>query len=221
MDPVEHRNVLESVDARTRIAGSDHMEILLFSLGTRETFGINVFEVRETMRTPPITRTPNVPRGVEGVVSLRGSIIPVISLARFVDTGGAGASNETMMVTEFNCHTQGFLVQSVDRIVQVEWNRMKAPKMSSPAATAWLPRSPIRRAANSCRSWTSRASSPSGLRVTGVGSPEGPLFRRVDAPRYTGMRPAKGAGPPTRWRGLTDIVTEGAHERRPHEHDED
>lgn len=128
MDAAEHRNVLESVDARTRIAGSNHMEILLFSLGTRETFGINVFKVREIMRTPPVTRTPNVPRGVAGVVSLRGSIIPVISLASFVNTGGAAASNETMMVTEFNCHTQGFLVQSVDRIVQVEWNRVKAPE---------------------------------------------------------------------------------------------
>lgn len=128
MDAAEHRNVLESVDARTRIAGSNHMEILLFSLGSRETFGINVFKVREIMRTPPVTRTPNVPRGVAGVVSLRGSIIPVISLASFVNTGGAAASNETMMVTEFNCHTQGFLVQSVDRIVQVEWNRVKAPE---------------------------------------------------------------------------------------------
>jgi two-component system chemotaxis response regulator CheV len=127
MDAAEHRNVLESVNPRTRLAGSNYMEILLFSLGTRETFGINVFKVREIMRTPPITRTPNVPHGVEGVVSLRGSIIPVISLSKFVDTGGAAASNETMMVTEFNCHRQGFLVRGVDRIVQVEWNRVKAP----------------------------------------------------------------------------------------------
>jgi two-component system chemotaxis response regulator CheV len=125
MDPADHRNMLESVDARTRLTGSNHMEILLFSLGTRETFGINVFKVREIMRTPPITRTPNVPHGVEGVVSLRGSIIPVISLSRFVNSAGATASNETMMVTEFNCHTQGFLVHGVDRIVQVEWNGVK------------------------------------------------------------------------------------------------
>ena len=128
MDQAEHRNMLETVDARTRLAGSNHMEILLFSLGTRETFGINVFKVREIMRTPPVTRTPNVPRGVEGVTSLRGSIIPVISLSTFVNTAGAAASNETMMVTEFNCHTQGFLVHGVDRIVQVEWDRVKAPE---------------------------------------------------------------------------------------------
>ena len=69
MDLVEKKNLLDSVDARTRLAGSNKMEILLFSLGTRETFGINVFKVREVGRTPHITKTPNMPRGVVGLVS--------------------------------------------------------------------------------------------------------------------------------------------------------
>ena len=73
--------MLDAVDARTKLAGSNKMEILLFSLGTHETFGINVFKVREVSPTPPITKTPNMPDGVEGVISLRGNIIPVISLA--------------------------------------------------------------------------------------------------------------------------------------------
>ena len=53
----KNRNLLDSVDARTRLAGSNKMEILLFSLGTRETFGINVFKVREVGRAPHITKT--------------------------------------------------------------------------------------------------------------------------------------------------------------------
>ena len=53
------------------------MEILLFSLGTHETFGINVFKVREVSKTPTITKTPNMPAGVEGLISLRGNVIPV------------------------------------------------------------------------------------------------------------------------------------------------
>jgi two-component system chemotaxis response regulator CheV len=57
------------------------MEILLFSLGTHELFGINVFKVREVSETPEITRTPNMPDGVEGLISLRGDVIPVLSLA--------------------------------------------------------------------------------------------------------------------------------------------
>lgn len=61
--------MLESVDARTKLAGSNRMEILLFSLGTQEIFGINVFKVREVSRTPFITKAPNMPTGVEGLIS--------------------------------------------------------------------------------------------------------------------------------------------------------
>ena len=57
-------NLLESVDARTKLAGSNKLEILLFSLGTSEIFGINVFKVREVSKTPFITKTPNMPFGM-------------------------------------------------------------------------------------------------------------------------------------------------------------
>ena len=70
METPDNSTMLDRVDARTRLAGSNKMEILLFSLGTRETFGINVFKVREVTKTPKITRTPNMPDGVEGVISL-------------------------------------------------------------------------------------------------------------------------------------------------------
>ncbi len=129
MEQPTSQTLLDSVDARTKLAGSNKMEILLFSLGTREIFGINVFKVREVTRTPPITRTPNMPSGVEGVISLRGNIIPVISLAKFVNIAGAeDASCDTMMVTEYSRRTQGFLVHDVDRIVRVDWDRVKAPE---------------------------------------------------------------------------------------------
>ena len=81
MDHVD-RGLLESVDARTKLAGSNRMEILLFSLGTQEIFGINVFKVREVSRTPFITKAPNMPAGVEGLISLRGNVIPVLALAK-------------------------------------------------------------------------------------------------------------------------------------------
>jgi two-component system chemotaxis response regulator CheV len=123
----DNSSVLDSVDARTRLAGSNTMELLLFSLGTKETFAINVFKVREITRTPAVTRAPNLPHGVEGVVSLRGSIIPVISLSKLIGVGVSECSNETMMVTEFSRHVQGFLMSGVDRIVRVEWNKVRTP----------------------------------------------------------------------------------------------
>lgn len=125
----QDNDVLESVDARTTLVGSNKMEILLFSLGTRETFGINVFKVREVTKTPPITKTPNMPAGVEGVISLRGNIIPVISLSRFIGIENtSGSVGSAMMVTEYSRRTQGFLVEAVDRIVRVDWEKVRSPE---------------------------------------------------------------------------------------------
>jgi two-component system chemotaxis response regulator CheV len=111
------------------LAGSNRMEILLFSLGTSEIFGINVFKVREVTRTPMITRTPNMPAGVEGLISLRGNVIPVVSLGSVLNLGGNSAEQSgTMMVTEYNKRTLGFLVHEVDRIIRVEWDKVRAPE---------------------------------------------------------------------------------------------
>ncbi len=121
--------LLDSIDARTKLVGSNKMEILLFSLGTGEVFGINVFKVREVSQTPAITKTPNTPPGVEGVISLRGNIIPVISLAKFTSLESAPENTgSTMIVTEFSRHTQGFLVHDVDRIIRVDWDKVKPPQ---------------------------------------------------------------------------------------------
>jgi two-component system chemotaxis response regulator CheV len=124
--------LLKNIDARTRLAGTNKLEILLFSLGTdlrtgrEETFGINVFKVREVMRTPPITAAPDMPNAVKGMVSLRGILVPVVDLADFI-----GMQTETprdiMIVTEYNGHTQGFLVQSVDTILRLDWAKMRVP----------------------------------------------------------------------------------------------
>ena len=122
-----NQTMLNAVDARTRLAGSNKMEILLFSLGSRETFGINVFKVREIVQTPPITRSPHVPPGVEGVISLRGSVIPVIGLVSFLEDTATVCSDSVMIITEFSRHTQGFLVHEVDRIVRVDWDLIHAP----------------------------------------------------------------------------------------------
>ena len=131
MPVANNRNttLLDSVDARTKLAGSNRMEILLFSLGTHETFGINVFKVREVCRTPTITKTPNMPAGVEGLISLRGNVIPVVSLSKVMALADAPTVlGGSMMVTEYSKRTLGFLVHSVDRIIRVEWDKVRAPE---------------------------------------------------------------------------------------------
>lgn len=132
-------NLLETVDARTKLAGSNRMEILLFSLGTSEVFGINVFKVREVSSTPFITKAPNMPSGVEGLISLRGNVIPVLSLAKVLglEKGAEGLGN-SMMVTEYSKRTLGFLVDSVDRIIRVEWDKVRQPENMAGVSQSYI-----------------------------------------------------------------------------------
>ncbi|WP_018150056.1 chemotaxis protein [Leeia oryzae] len=124
--------LLRKIDARTKLAGTNKLEILLFTLGTdqrtgrRENFGINVFKVREVMRTPEITHAPEMPACVEGMVSLRGSLVPVVDLAKYTGIN-TDARPEIMIVTEYNGHTQGFLVEAVDTILRLDWSQMRVP----------------------------------------------------------------------------------------------
>jgi two-component system, chemotaxis family, chemotaxis protein CheV len=118
--------LLDTVDARTGLVGSNKMEILLFSLGTEETFGINVFKVKEVCNAMSITKTPNMPEGVDGIVSLRGHIIPVLTLAKFLGLNEGQKEQRTMMVAEYSRHILGFMVYSVDRIIRVSWDKVRA-----------------------------------------------------------------------------------------------
>src|SRR5574343_826291 len=135
--------LLKSVDARTKLAGTNKLEILLFFLGVaqrtgrREPYGINVFKVREVMRTPVITAAPDMPPSIEGMVSLRGVLVPVIDLAKYSGIT-AGTPREIMIVTEYNGHTQGFLVEGVDTILRLDWSKMRVPPEMLTAQTGGL-----------------------------------------------------------------------------------
>lgn len=124
--------LLKNIDARTKLAGTNKLEILMFTLGVdnrsgrRETYGINVFKVREVMRIPSITKAPDMPASVEGMVSLRGTLVPVIDLAKYTNML-TDTQPSIMIVTEYNGHTQGFLVEAVDTILRLDWASMRVP----------------------------------------------------------------------------------------------
>jgi two-component system, chemotaxis family, chemotaxis protein CheV len=123
---------LKEVDARARLAGTNKLEILLFKfekLGSdakHGTFGINVFKVREVIRVPKITRAPDMPPAVEGMASLRGMLVPVIDLAKYVGVDAADTRG-VMIVAEYNGQVMGFLVGAVDTILRLDWSAMRAP----------------------------------------------------------------------------------------------
>jgi two-component system, chemotaxis family, chemotaxis protein CheV len=123
---------IQSVDQRTRLAGANRLEILLFSLGMdaqtghEEVFGLNVFKIREVMHIPQLTYAPDMPPGVKGMISLRGHMIPVIDLAHYCDIKVNEPPN-ILIVTDFNRSTQGFLVHSVEQIRRMDWQDIKVP----------------------------------------------------------------------------------------------
>jgi two-component system, chemotaxis family, chemotaxis protein CheV len=103
---------------------------LLFNLGTNgetgrnEVFSINVFKVREVMNITDITTAPEMPEGVEGFVSLRGDMVPIINLQKFCHLQSANEPR-ILMITEYNIHVQGFLVTAVDSIQRLNWAQVK------------------------------------------------------------------------------------------------
>jgi two-component system, chemotaxis family, chemotaxis protein CheV len=124
--------VLDGVDQRTKLAGHNRFELLLFKLGSRQRFGINVFKVQEVIQCPPLTQIPNSHSVICGVAHLRGKTIPVLDLSMAI--GMRALSRDAgcyVIVTEYNRSIQGFLVGSVDRIINIGWEQVKAPPTGS------------------------------------------------------------------------------------------
>lgn len=124
--------LIKEVDARTRLAGANRMELLLFSLGGEEVFGINVFKVREVMKLPPLTKVPETDGRIEGMANLRGKTVPVVNLLSALKIETAGVQEGAvpagnLIVAEYNQSLQGLHVAGVDRIIRISWDQVKPP----------------------------------------------------------------------------------------------
>jgi len=119
---------MENVNSRTQLVGRNRLELLLFSLGQRQRFGINVFKVREVIKCPSLTRAPQAHPAIRGIANMRGKTITVMDLAMAVGKLPVSDLEESfVIVTEYNRHVQGLLVSSVDKIINMNWEDIKAP----------------------------------------------------------------------------------------------
>lgn len=133
------RTAQQEIDERTRLAGNNQFELLLFRLGEapgsgqRELFGINVFKVREVLVMPAITELANAHEHLMGVANIRGQIIPVINLPAVL---GCKPQNgmSILMVTEFGRTVQAFAVEDVREIIRLEWNQVLPAESSHAGA---------------------------------------------------------------------------------------
>ncbi|BFM11463.1 chemotaxis protein CheV [Simiduia litorea] len=124
--------LLQSVDARTQLVGENRLELLLFRLAGQQMYALNVFKIQEVVQVPPITMMPHRHSVVKGVTHLRDQTISVIDLSAAIGLRPlADITNSNMIVTEYNRSIQGFLVKSVDRIVNLNWEVILPPPSGS------------------------------------------------------------------------------------------
>ena len=104
--------------------------LLLFSLHNGREFALGTLKIRELVPFTPITSIVNSEPGVLGAVTIRGQTIAVIDMAEVI---GYGATPQDEMqksfivVTDCQRKTVGFLVRSIDRIVETNWKQIKSP----------------------------------------------------------------------------------------------
>lgn len=121
-------SILDSVNKRTQLVGQNRLELLLFKLNGRQRFGINVFKVKEVLQCPPLTTLPKLNSVVRGVAHIRGKTISVIDLS--AATGGRPIEDTSdcfIIISEYNRSVQGFLVKSVERIINMNWEAILPP----------------------------------------------------------------------------------------------
>ncbi len=122
------KGVLDSVNQRTQLVGQNRLELLTFRLNEQQRYGINVFKVREVLMCPTLIPIPNGHPWIRGLAQVRGQTVSVIDMG--LATGGAPidlSQRSLIIITEFNRTIQGFLVLSVDRIVNLNWDTVLPP----------------------------------------------------------------------------------------------
>ncbi|MCW3150173.1 chemotaxis protein CheV [Stutzerimonas stutzeri] len=120
--------VLDSVNQRTQLVGQNRLELLLFRLDGSQLYGINVFKVKEVLQCPRLTLMPKSGPVVRGVANIRGTTLPILDLALAIGKPAlADLQNSFTIITEYNTQTLGFLVRSVERIVNMNWEEILPP----------------------------------------------------------------------------------------------
>ena len=106
---------------------SDLLQLVSFTMGNEE-FGIEILNVKEIIRTVNITKVPNSPVFVEGIINLRGKVIPVIDFRTKLGMPKKDPDNDTrIVVVDIEGRTVGFLVDAVSEVLRIPRNITEPP----------------------------------------------------------------------------------------------
>jgi len=103
------------------------LQVVGFRIGD-ETFGVRIGSVREIVRVPEITTVPNAQDTIEGVINLRGKIIPVIDLRkRFGQTKIVTDKRNRILVVELDGKLVGLIVNSASEVLKIPPSEIEPP----------------------------------------------------------------------------------------------
>lgn len=113
----------EQAEERT----TDERQLVLFQLAGAN-YGVDIYSVQRLIQVPDITKVPKAPAYVEGVIDVRGDIIPVINLIkRFGIEGGGVRENGRIVITEIGDQIVGFLVDAVSEVTRLSEQDIEPP----------------------------------------------------------------------------------------------
>lgn len=109
-------------------AGTNEMELLVFSVGDTS-YGINVAKVRELTPRMPVRTVPASPEAVDGTFLLRDEVLTQVNLHRHLSPGQPGLDETAglLIVTELTGIRCGVVVDAVERIHRLTWDRIEPP----------------------------------------------------------------------------------------------
>jgi len=118
-------NALVKVDGAAQ--HDELIQLVSFMLDNEE-YGVEVLKVREIIRMPDITRMPNTPQHVEGIINLRGKVIPIISLRkRFGLMENEKNSHTRIIIMDVAGSLSGFIVDAVSEVIRIHSSDIQPP----------------------------------------------------------------------------------------------
>lgn len=108
-----------SAGTREALMRGDTQEMVVFSMGG-QLFGTEILKVKEIIRMPEPTPTPQAPPFVRGIVNLRGAVVPVVELRDLLGMPGTGSSNKPyLMIANAAGLTMGVIVDGISRVIKI------------------------------------------------------------------------------------------------------
>jgi purine-binding chemotaxis protein CheW len=128
-----------NVTANGNSVASGELQLVGFQLGQEE-YGLDILCVQEIIRSQQMTRVPNLPAYIDGVINLRGRVIPVIDLRRRLGLQAGGADKHTrIIVVDVNGQVLGFVVDAVSQVLRLSAESVEAaPQMNRSSADDYV-----------------------------------------------------------------------------------